>query len=117
MYCYINDTKMTKTEWEATHTADYMDEDGYIYCDTYEAYCAEFDKWMAMLIETRDYLRKTYVELMKAEFTDAWAESFSDFCENFKDCYGRSPWFADDMLIAKGITRDDLRKAWKRMGA
>ena len=52
---------------------------------------------------------------MKMPFSDKWADIYGDFAEDFKACYGRSPWFSDKMLSAKGITRKDLREAWKRI--
>ena len=117
-YCYVDEKKMTEAEWNAQHTKevenDMCDYYGYWHCDTYELYSKAFDKCMASQIKNRDSLRNWYVELMKAPFNDAWAHALSDFSDSFKGCYGYRPTFFDAMLSKKGVTWDDVHKAWDR---
>ena len=120
--CFINEKKLTEEEWNKVHAKEvaesglYYDEGfGYWHCFSYIAYSASFDRCMVIRIEERGWLREHYVKLMKAPFSDEWAEEISDFSDSFKSVYGYRPRFIDDMLLAKGKTRKDLHEAWERL--
>ena len=106
-FCFINDTKLTETEWNAVHAkevADKMfDEFGYWHCNSYVAYSASFDRCMAEQIERRESLRNWYRKLREMPFDAKWDESYSDFSDCFKSCFGRRPHFRGDLLKAKGL--------------
>lgn len=117
-FCYVNEEKLNEAEWNEAHKHDvehgfeYYGE--YWHCNSYADYSKEFDDCMAAQIRNRDNLRKWYVRLMKAPFSDEWADEISSFNECYKDCYGVSPHFFDAMLAAKGATRQDVYDAWDR---
>lgn len=120
MYTYVNDKKLTEAEWLVEHKKDVEDfrfddfeETTYWMGNSYAEYVKEFTEQMAQQIATRDWLRKEYLRLMSVPFSREWAHKISDFNETFKDCFGVSTWFYDDMLAKKGVTRATVCAIWR----
>lgn len=118
-FCFIDETKMTETEWEEAHADEVAyhrpEIFGYFYCDSYAAYSASFDRCMEMQIRNRESLRNWYRKMVKTPYTPEFVQECSDFSDSFKSVFGYRPKFLETVLAHKGTTvatyRADMDKA------
>ena len=112
-FCFIDETKLTESEWEKVHAEEVADGDffpyGYFHCYSYVAYSASFDRCMERQIRNRDSLRNWYKRMVKKPYSPEFVQEWSDFSDSFKSVYGYRPKFLKTVLAHKGVTIETYR--------
>ena len=120
MWVVVGEEKWDKETWERYHELeaeslrDVM-RSGWLYEETYEKYCEEFDKAKAGLLEDVEGVARVRNSLYTMPYGKDWEEACDYYSDYHKDIYGWRPRDIGDILRYKGVTREMREEMWKKM--
>ena len=120
MWVVVGEEKWDKETWERYHEMEKENlwevmRSGWLYEETYEKYCEEFDKAKGELFDGVEYVAKIRNKLYTMPYGKDWEEECSFYSDYHKDIYGWRPRDIGEILEHKGITREMREPMWKKM--
>ena len=121
MWVVVGEEKWDKETWERYHEMEANDcvrdveRCGWLYEETYEKYCEEFDKAKANLFEGVEAVAKVRKRLYEMPYGRDWEEECDWYSDYHKDIYGYRPKDIGEILRYKGISREMREAMWEKM--
>ena len=90
---------------------------GWLYEETYEKYCEEFEKAKSELFSDVEEVAKIRNHLYEMPYGKDWEEECGYYSDFHKDVYGWRPRDIGDILRYKGVSREQREAMWDAMEA
>lgn len=123
MWVVVGEEKMDRETWERYHGYEMEDglrdvmRNGWLYEETYEKYCEEFDKAKGELFTGVEEVARIRNRLYEMPYDEDWEEECNYYSDYHKDIYGWRPRDIGDILTHKGISRAMREAMWEKMRA
>ena len=121
MWVVVGEEKFDKATWERYHEME-MERglrdvmvSGWLYEESYEKYCEEFDKAKSELFKGVEEVAKIRNTLYMMPYGRDWEEECNWYSDHHKDIYGYRPRDIGAILTYKGITREMREAMWEKM--
>ena len=120
MWVVVGEEKWDRETWERYHEMEKDDlcsvmRSGWLYEETYEKYCEEFDKAKAELFSGCEEVAKIRNRLYNMPYGEDWEEECNYYSDYHKDIYGWRPRDIGEILRYKGISSEMREEVWKKM--
>ena len=121
MWVVVGEEKWDKATWERYHEMEMEDglrdvmRSGWLYEESYEKYCEEFDKAKAELFEGVEGVAKIRNTLYTMPYGKEWEEECDFYSDYHKDIYGWRPRDIGEILRYKGVSSEMREAMWKQM--
>ena len=121
MWVVVGEEKWDRETWERYHKMEMEDglrdvmRCGWLYEETYEKYCEEFDKAKGELFSGVEEVSRIRKRLYEMPYGKDWEEECDYYSDYHKDIYGWRPRDIGEILRCKGISREMREAMWEKM--